>query len=72
MVSPDLLCLLCAVPIRERMKGVTKMLGAFCQGPTAPTSGADADILTMLGGPAPIKRWLAAFLSKTIRLPLRI
>ncbi len=59
-------------PIRERMKVVTKTLGAFCEGSTAPTSDADADIPAMLGEPTPIKRWLAASLSKTIRLQLTI
>jgi hypothetical protein len=59
-------------PIRERMKVVTKTLGAFCEGSIAPTSDADADILAMLGEPTPTKHWLAASLSKTIRLQLRI
>ncbi len=57
-------------PIRERMKVITKTLGVFCEGSTAATSNADADILAMLGEPTPIKRWLAASLSKTIRLQL--
>jgi hypothetical protein len=57
------------LPTRRRMETVSATLRAFC-GAEEPDEGADSALLTLLGEPTDVKRWLAASLDKTIRLQL--
>ncbi len=57
------------VPIRDRMRIVSRTLRAFCENEKA-SSDMNAGILRVLGKKTPVKHWLAASLDKTIRLQL--
>jgi hypothetical protein len=57
------------VPIGLRMETVTKTLRVFCGGIKI-DRGVDRRMLTLLGEPTGVRRWLAASLDKTIRLQL--
>ena len=56
-------------PIRRRMEIVSNTLQVFC-GDTELNQELDRDLLSLLGEPTEVKRWLAASLDKTIRLQL--
>jgi hypothetical protein len=62
------------VPIRGRMEVVANTLKVFCgdpeSGKEASGQNVDEDVLTLLGEPTEVKRWLAASLDKTVRLQL--
>jgi hypothetical protein len=58
-------------PIRSRMQAVSGTLRAFCGG-SAYGQETDREVLSLLGGPTPVKEWLAASLDKTIRLQMRL
>jgi hypothetical protein len=57
------------VPIRSRMETISRTLKSFWGDPD-PTQELDEDLLTFLGEPTEVKRWLAASLDKTLRLQL--
>ena len=56
-------------PIRERMRTVSKTLAAFGRGGETGRV-IDEELLSALGEPAAVKRWLAASLAKTLELQL--
>jgi hypothetical protein len=56
-------------PIRRRMEVVSNTLKAFCGEPVSNLE-VDRDLLTLIGEPTELKRWLAASLDKTVRLQL--
>jgi hypothetical protein len=57
------------LPIRRRMEIVSNTLSAFYNDPKS-NKEVDRDLLELLGKPTEAKKWLAASLSKTIRLQL--
>ena len=57
------------LPIRRRMEVVSDTLNAFYKD-AASNEEVDRDLLALLGKPTEVKRWLAASLSKTIRLQM--
>lgn len=57
------------LPILGRMEIVSNTLRVFC-GDTESNREVDREILSLLGKPTEVKRWLAASLDKTIRLQL--
>jgi hypothetical protein len=57
------------LPIRERMEAVCHSLKVFC-GTAKSNDKTDRALLTLMGKPTEVKRWLAASLDKTIRLQL--
>ena len=57
------------IPIQPRMEMVSNTLKVFCDDPEL-NQEVDRDFLALLGEPTEVKRWLAASLSKTIRLQL--
>jgi hypothetical protein len=57
------------LPIRRRMEAVSKTLKAFCGEPVSNLE-VHRDLLTLIGEPTELKRWLAASLDKTMRLQL--
>lgn len=56
-------------PLRDRLKTISNTLRAFWK-PEEKAENIDSDILASLGEAAPVNRWLAASLDKTIRLQL--
>lgn len=56
-------------PVRQRMRIISNSLKAFCRG-SREGLNVDANILELLGGRTPVKRWLAASFEKTLRLQL--
>ncbi len=56
-------------PTRQRMEAIAETLQVFSEDAVA-ASLADPQILTLLGEPTEVKKWLASSLSKTIRLQL--
>ena len=57
------------LPIRLRMEIVSNTLNVFC-GDRESNKKVDRDLLALLGKPTEVKKWLAASLSKTIRLQM--
>ena len=57
------------VPIRREMETVCNTLKVFC-GDSGRSRATDADLLTLLGPPTAVKKWLAASLDKTLRLQM--
>jgi hypothetical protein len=57
------------LPIRDRMQVVSDTLRVFC-GDRESMEDLDTHMMTRLGEPTHVKRWLAASLDKTIRLQL--
>ena len=57
------------LPIRHRMEIISNTLKVFCGEPEQ-NIDTDKDLLSLLGEPTEVKRWLAASLDKTIRLQL--
>jgi len=57
------------LPIQRRMEIVSNTLKVFCGDPEL-NQEVDRDLLALLGEATEVKRWLAASLSKTIRLQL--
>ena len=58
-------------PIRPRMEVVSNSLRVFC-GNSESDKELDREILSQLGEPTEVKKWLAASLDKTIRLQLSL
>jgi hypothetical protein len=58
-------------PLRDRLKTISNTLKAFWK-TESKAEDIDEDVLASLGQPAPVKRWLAASLDKTIRLHLEV
>ena len=56
-------------PLRDRMEAVSNALRAFC-GDDDSDENVDSEILSLLGEPTELKKWLAASLNKTISLQL--
>ncbi len=56
-------------PLCDRLRSISNTLSVFWKGRTA-AGDIDRHILASLGAPAPVKRWLAGSLDKTIRLHL--
>ena len=57
------------LPNRDRMEIISNTLKVFC-GVSESDKELDRQMLTLLGKPTEVKRWLAASLDKTIRLQL--
>lgn len=58
-------------PLCSRLRTISNTLSIFWKGRKT-TKNIDKRILTSLGKPTPVKRWLAASLDKTIRLHLSL
>lgn len=58
-------------PLCDRLRTISNTLKAFW-GPDRASHDIDRELLSILGEPTNVKRWLAASLDKTIRLHLHI